>query len=148
MNFIISRFESRETVLKETSLSNISLAEYCFCNYLASLVDVSNDDTFFGVGLSNMYEEIKTDETASVLQKSQEGNYWDSFLKLNMNYDKRNQKFQTSSGFKTFYSLDLPVISDTNTLKNYLNYSKYFSFFDKNFSSFSVHLKKYQASYT
>ena len=99
------------------------------------------NDFYLGLNTSNFYETIETNSTASTQQQSQEGNYWDSFLKLNMNYDKRNQKFQTSSGFKTFYSLDLPVISDTNTLKNYLNYSKYFSFFDKNFSSFSVHLQ-------
>ena len=58
-----------------------------------------------------------------------------------MNYDKRNQKFQTSSGFKSFYSINLPIISETNTLKNYYNYSKYFSFYDKNFSSFSLYLQ-------
>jgi outer membrane protein insertion porin family len=53
---------------------------------------------------------IETNSTASAQQQAQEGNYWDSFIKLNMNYDKRNQKFQTSDGFKSFYSLDLPII--------------------------------------
>ena len=66
-------------------------------------------------------------------EKTQEGNYWDVFLNLDFNYDKRNQKFQTSDGFKSHYSVDLPLISDTNTLKNYYNYSKYLSFFEKNF---------------
>ena len=46
-----------------------------------------------------------------------------------MNYDKRNQKFQTTSGFKSFYSLNLPIISETIHLKNYYNYSKYFEIF-------------------
>ena len=55
-----------------------------------------------------------------------------------MNYDKRNQKFQTSHGFKSYYSLDLPIISDTNTIKNYYNYSHYFDFFEKNISSFHL----------
>ena len=58
-----------------------------------------------------------------------------------MNYDKRNQKFQTSSGFKSFYSLNMPVVSDTNTMKNYYNYSKYFGFFENNFSSISLYLQ-------
>jgi len=39
------------------------------------------------------------------------------------------------------FILDLPVVSDTNTIKNYYNYSKYFSFYDKNFSSFSLYLQ-------
>ena len=57
------------------------------------------------------------------------------------NYDKRNQKFQTSSGFRSFYSLDLPILSDTNTLKNYYNYSHYYNFFEKNISSLSFYFE-------
>jgi outer membrane protein insertion porin family len=99
------------------------------------------NDFYIGLNNSNFYETIETNNEASKQQKKQAGNYWDSFIKLNMNYDKRNQKFQTSSGFKSFYSINLPIISDTNTLKNYYNYSKYYSFYDKNFSSFSLHLQ-------
>ena len=99
------------------------------------------DDFYLGLSSSNFYERIETNSTASAQQQSQEGNYWDSFINFDLNYDKRNQKFQTSSGFKSFYSLDLPVVSDTNTIKNYYNYSKYFSFYDKNFSSFSLYLQ-------
>jgi len=99
------------------------------------------NDFYLGINTSNFYEIIETNSTASAQQQSQEGNYWDSFFKLDMNYDKRNQKFQTSSGFKSFYSLNLPVISDTNTIKNYYNYAKYFSFYEKNFSSISLYLQ-------
>ena len=99
------------------------------------------NDFYLGINNSNFYEVIETNSTASAQQQAQEGNYWDSFIKLNMDYDKRNQKFQTSSGFKSFYSLDLPIISDTNTIKNYYNYSHYFDFFEKNFSSISFLLQ-------
>ena len=99
------------------------------------------NDFFVGINNSNFYEKIETNSTASVLQKKQEGNYWDSFIILDMNYDKRNQKFQTNSGFKSYYSVDLPIISETNTIKNYFNYSQYFNFFEKNFSSISIHLQ-------
>jgi len=99
------------------------------------------NDFYLGLNNSNFYEVIETNSTASAQQQAQEGNYWDSFIKLDMNYDKRNQKFQTDSGFRSFYSLDLPIISDTNTIKNYYNYSHYFDFFDKNFSSISFHLQ-------
>ena len=99
------------------------------------------NDFYIGINNSNFYEVIETNNSASAQQKAQEGNYWDSFMKFNMNYDKRNQKFQTSSGFKSFYSLDLPVVSDTSTIKNYYSYSHYFDFFEKNFSSISIHLQ-------
>ena len=99
------------------------------------------NDFYLGLANSNFYEEIQTNSTASAQQQAQEGNYWDSFIKIDMNYDKRNQKFQTSSGFRSYYSLDLPVISDTNTIKNYYNYSHYFDFFEKNYSSISIYLQ-------
>jgi outer membrane protein insertion porin family len=63
------------------------------------------------------------------------------YFTLGVNYDKRNQKFQTNDGFKSVYSIDLPLISDTNTIKNYYNYSYYFDFFEKNFSSISIYLQ-------
>ncbi|MDC0438739.1 outer membrane protein assembly factor BamA, partial [Candidatus Pelagibacter sp.] len=99
------------------------------------------NDFYVGINNSHFYEKIETNSTASSMQKKQEGNYWDSFIGLDINYDKRNQKFQTSSGFKSFYSLDLPIISDTSTIKNYYNYSHYFDFFEKNLSSISFYLE-------
>ena len=99
------------------------------------------NDFYLGLSNSNFYEKIETNSTASARQQAQEGNYWDSFINLSMNYDKRNQKFQTSSGFKSFYKLDLPIISDTNTIKNYYNYSYFFDLFEKNISSISIQLQ-------
>jgi outer membrane protein insertion porin family len=99
------------------------------------------NDFYVGLYNSNFYEVLETNSTASALQQAQEGNYWDSFIKLNMDYDKRNQKFQTSSGFRSYYSLDIPVVSDTNTIKNYYNYDYYFNIFEKNFSSISIYLQ-------
>ena len=87
-----------------------------------------------------LYETISTNSSASERQKAQAGNYWDTFVKLDLNYDKRNQKFQTSSGFKTYYSLDLPIISDTNTIKNNYSHSYYFDLF-QDISSISFYLE-------
>ena len=94
-----------------------------------------------GVGSTNFYEVIKTNSTASQAQQDQEGNYWDTFLNFDFIYDTRNQKFQTSSGFKSFYSIDIPVISEKNTLKNNYNYSYYFDLYENNISNFSIFLK-------
>ena len=99
------------------------------------------NDLFIGLGNSNFYEEIDTNDTASARQKLQAGSYWDTFLNLDFEYDKRNQKFQTSSGFRSFYSTDLPLISETNTLKNFYNHSYYFDLFDRNISSISMYFE-------
>ena len=99
------------------------------------------DDTRFGIGTSNYSEKISTNSNASARQKKQAGNYWDSFVNLNFDYDKRNQKFQTTDGFRSRYFLDLPLISDTNTLSNSYTYQYYTELFENNRSNFTIFLK-------
>ena len=45
-------------------------------------------DFQLGVSSSSYYEKIRTDSSASARQKSQEGDYWDTFANLEFNYDK------------------------------------------------------------
>ena len=94
-----------------------------------------------GIGTSTFYEKIETDSTASTRQKKMKGNYWDTFLKFNFNYDKRNQRFQTTDGFRSAYSLDLPIISDTNTITNTYDYKLYTELYEKNISTVSFLLQ-------
>jgi outer membrane protein insertion porin family len=99
------------------------------------------EDLFVGLGNSNYYEKIETNSSASSTQKKQEGDYWDSFLKLNLFYDKRNQKFNTSRGFFNSYKSNIPLISENNTFTNSFE-SKYFTeLYEKNISTFSIFLK-------
>jgi len=99
------------------------------------------EDLNLGLGNSNYYEKIETDSSASALQKKQTGNYWDSYLDINFTYDKRNQKFQTTDGFLSRYSLDLPIVSDTNTLSNVYEYSYFTELFEDNRTTFSFYAK-------
>ena len=100
------------------------------------------DDLYLGIGNSNFYETITANSSASERQKAQAGNYWDTFVKLDLNYDKRNQKFQTSSGFRSYYSLDLPIISDTNTIKNNYTHSYYFDLINSIMAKIQLNGKK------
>ncbi len=99
------------------------------------------DDLRFSVGTSNFYEKMTTNSTASVRQRKQEGNYWDSFLNLNFDFDKRNKKYQTTDGFRSRYFIDLPIISDTNTLGNTYNFNFFTELYENNRSNFSIYLK-------
>ena len=99
------------------------------------------DDLNLGIASNNTIEKITVDSTASARQKIQEGNYFDSFLGLDFNYDKRNQKFQTTSGFFSNYGLNLPIISETNTLTNSYNYKIFNELYENNVSTFSVLLQ-------
>ena len=99
------------------------------------------DDLNLGLSTSSFYEKIETDSTASAMQKKQEGNYWDTFLKIDFDYDKRDQKFQTTDGFRSRYFLDLPIISDTNTISNTYDYKLYTELYDQNVASASFLIK-------
>ena len=98
------------------------------------------DDLNFGIGSSNYYEKISTDSTASARQQKQKGHYWDSFISLNFTHDKRNQKFQTSKGYLSTYNIDLPIISDTNSLVNEFRYRYYTELYNENVSSLGITL--------
>ena len=99
------------------------------------------EDLNLGIDIENFYEKISTDTTASDLQKTQEGNYWDTFLNLDFDLDKRNQKYDTNEGYRAFYSVQIPVVSDTNTLINSLNYRIFSELYENNITTASIMLK-------
>ncbi len=98
------------------------------------------EDFRLGLQLSSFIEDIETDSTASTRQKKQEGNYFDTYTKLNLDYDKRNQRYKTTDGFRSFYSIDIPLLSDNNTLTNYYNYKFFSELYENNISSISLSL--------
>ena len=97
-------------------------------------------DFNLGLSVSSFFENMETDSTASARQKKQAGNYFDTFLKFNFDYDKRNQKFKTSDGFRSNYSINVPIISDTNSLTNRYNYTIFNEFFENNITTFALSL--------
>ncbi|WP_440914604.1 outer membrane protein assembly factor BamA [Candidatus Pelagibacter sp.] len=99
------------------------------------------DDTRFGIGNSNFLEKISTNSNASARQKKMAGNYFDNFINLKLDYDKRDQKFQTTDGFRSRYFVDVPIISDTNTLSNSYTYDYFTQLFDNNRSNISFYIK-------
>jgi outer membrane protein insertion porin family len=99
------------------------------------------EDLNIGLSTSSFVEKIETDATASSRQKKQAGNYLDLFLNLDLNLDRRNQKFKTSEGYFSNYDVKLPLISDTHTLTNSYNYKIFSELFENNISSFSILLR-------
>ena len=99
------------------------------------------EDLNLALSTRSFVEKIETDSTASARQQKQEGNYWDTFLKFRINYDKRNQKFRPSDGFVSNLSFDLPVISDTNTLTNSYTYKVFTDLYENNVTSMSFYIE-------
>ena len=99
------------------------------------------DDVIIGLGQDSFYEEIETNSSASTKQKKQEGNYFDTFVKLSLDYDKRNQKFKTSDGFRSSYYVDIPIISDNNSLINTYVFSHFSELYEDNITKISFYGK-------
>ena len=99
------------------------------------------DDLRVGLSTKNAIEKISVDSSASAKQKKQDGSYFDSFIGVDFFYDKRNQKYQTTSGFFSNYSVNIPVVSDTNTLTNTYNYKIFKELYENNVSTFSFLFK-------
>ena len=98
------------------------------------------EDLNLGLETSAYIERIETDSTASARQKTQDGNYFDNYLNLSFDYDKRNQKYKTTDGFRSIYKLNLPIISENNTLINTYNYKVFSELFEENISSLALSL--------
>ena len=83
-------------------------------------------DIFFSPNLSNYYEKISTNTTASAAKKKQDGNYLDLLLDYDLTLNKLNQNFNPSDGYKFVFSQELPIYSEDFTLINQVNYTNYF----------------------
>ncbi len=118
------------------SLETDKLSEFGYKTNKTGLTVGTNfeyfDDLKLGIGGSSYYENIETDSSASTRQKQQAGNYFDNFINLTFDYDKRNQRFQTSEGFRNYFDTNIPLISETNTLSNTFVTTKYIEYLDKN----------------
>ncbi len=86
------------------------------------------DNLFFRPSFKTVAEKLETNSLASASIKKQEGNYFTSTVGYSFDYDIRNQKFQTSEGFRTRFSQILPVVSESNTITTGFVYDHYLSF--------------------
>jgi len=97
------------------------------------------DDLFFNAGISSYIEEIKTDSTASASIKKQKGSFFDTFFNYTLDYDLRNQKFKPTDGFRSRFTQNVPMLSDTYTLKNTYDYKIYNEWLNENIASFGFY---------
>ena len=98
------------------------------------------DDLFLGLSIDNFVEKISVTNKASAIQKKMAGNYFDSFVGIELNYDKRDQKFATTNGYYSNYSIDIPLLSDTGTFNNNYNYKVFTELYENNVTSAALSL--------
>ncbi len=84
------------------------------------------ENVFFTPKISNFYEDLSTKSTASKNLKKQSGSYLESKFSYALDYDMRNQRFQTTEGFRSKFSQSIPLISDEYSFGNIYDYKTWY----------------------
>ena len=96
------------------------------------------EDTTFNMGVSSYVESLDTDSTASASLKKQEGSYFDTFFNYSFNHDKRDQKFKPTEGFRSKFTQNVPLISESYTLTNTYDLRFYNQWLNDNIVSYGI----------
>jgi len=83
------------------------------------------ENLFFSPEISLALEDLETNSKASSQLKKQEGNYEDFYFNYGLNYDLRDSSYRPTSGNKTSFFQELPVVSGNNEISNTFIYTQY-----------------------
>ena len=83
------------------------------------------ENLFFSPSIETSIEDLETNSSASAALEKQKGNYKDLYFNYGLDYDLRNSRYQTSSGNKTSFYQELPVVSDNNEVDNTFVFTQY-----------------------
>ena len=97
------------------------------------------DDLSLNLGVSSYVEKLTTDSTASANMKKQEGSYFDTFFNYSLDYDKRNQRYQTTDGFRSKFIQNIPLISENYSLTTSYDLKFYNEWLNENIASYGVY---------
>ena len=98
------------------------------------------DDLFLNTGISSYNEKIDTNASASAGMKKQNGSYFDTYLNYTFNYDKRNQSHQATDGYRSRFTQNVPLLSDSSTLVSSYDYKLYNEWLDENVATFNFYV--------
>ena len=83
------------------------------------------ENLFFSPSLRTSFQKLETNSFASSSLKKQEGDYSDLYFNYGLDYDLRNSGYRPSSGNKTSFFQELPVVSDNNEVDNTFVFTQY-----------------------
>ena len=84
------------------------------------------ENVFFTPTISNFYEDLSTKSTASANLKKQSGTYLESKFSYGLDYDMRNQRYQTTDGFRSKFNQSIPLVSDEYSFGNIYDYKTWY----------------------
>ena len=86
------------------------------------------ENVYFSPNISVTFEDIEVDSTASSSIKNMEGNFFNTDVGYGIVFDKRNQKFRPTQGYRTAFHQSIPIIQDSSSFKNTFVVSTYHDF--------------------
>jgi len=115
------------TSVKSTTTDNLSDFGYKVSNAGFSLGTKFEqyENLFFSPEVDLAIEDLKTNSSASKNLKKQEGTYEDFYFNYGLDYDLRSSSFRPTSGNKTSFYQELPIISGNNELSNTFVFTQY-----------------------
>jgi len=99
------------------------------------------ENVFLSPSITTYYESLKTESSASSILEKQKGTYFDTDLDYLIDYDKRNQKYQTTDGFRSRFSQSIPIVSETNAIINGYEFNHYQEILDEMITTISIYGK-------
>ncbi len=80
---------------------------------------------FLSPEIDILVEDLETSSKASNTLKKQEGSYTDLYFNYTINQDLRDKRYRSESGYQTFFSQEVPLVSDNSEFSNAFEISKY-----------------------
>ena len=83
------------------------------------------ENLYINPSLLTSFESLETTSNATEALKKQKGDYFDTYFNYGLDYDLRNQRYQTTDGTRTYFSQKIPLISERSEIINTFEISKY-----------------------
>ncbi len=83
------------------------------------------ENLYFSPEIDLSFSDLETNSTASTNLKKQEGTYEDLYFNYGIEYDLRNSFYRPSSGNRTSFYQQLPIVSGNNEISNTFNFTQY-----------------------
>ena len=83
------------------------------------------ENLFFSPEIDISLEDLTTNSSASANLKKQEGTYEDLYFNYGLDYDLRNSGYNPSSGNKTSFYQNLPIVSENKEISNTILFTQY-----------------------
>ena len=86
------------------------------------------EDVFFSPEIDVAYEDVKVDASASTAIKNMQGNFLNMDFTYGLTLDKRDMSFRPTEGYRATFIQSLPIIQDSSSIMNGLNFDMYHDF--------------------